>query len=67
MALHWGYRDTTTILVAQRVSSIRGCTRILVLSDGKPIGYGSHEDLMAACEEYRTIALSQMGEGKEPA
>ena len=66
-ALHRGYRDTTTILVAQRVSSIRGCTRILVLSDGRPIGYGSHEELMTGCEEYRTIALSQMGEGKEPA
>ena len=66
-ALHRGYRDTTTILVAQRVSSIRGCTRILVLSDGRPIGYGSHEELRTGCEEYRTIALSQMGEGKEPA
>ncbi len=64
-ALHQGYGKTTTILVAQRVSSIRGCTKILVLSDGKTIGYGTHEQLMENCEEYRTIARSQMGEGKE--
>ncbi|MCQ2420649.1 MAG: ABC transporter ATP-binding protein/permease [Clostridia bacterium] len=64
-ALHRGYGKTTTILVAQRVSSIRDCTRILVLSDGKTIGYGTHEQLMETCEQYRTIARSQMGEGKE--
>lgn len=66
-ALHTNYNDTTTIFVAQRVSSIRGCTHILVLSDGKTAGYGSHEELMASCEEYRIIAQSQMGDGKESA
>ena len=66
-ALHKNYGNTTTVLVAQRISSIRNCTHILVLSDGKPIGYGSHEELMASCDEYRTIALSQMGDGKESA
>lgn len=66
-ALHNNYSDTTTILVAQRISSIRNCTHILVLSDGKTIGYGSHEDLMASCEEYRIIARSQMGDGEESA
>ena len=66
-ALHKNYSDTTTILVAQRISSIRNCTHILVLSDGKTIGYGSHEELMQTCEEYRIIAQSQMGDGKEPA
>ncbi len=63
--LHRNYKDATTILVAQRISSIRQCTRILVLSDGKTIGYGTHEELMRTCEEYQTIARSQMGEGKE--
>ena len=58
---------TTTILIAQRISSIRSCTHILVLSDGKTIGYGTHEELMAGCEEYRIIARSQMGEGRESA
>ena len=66
-ALHRNYSDTTTILVAQRISSIRNCTHILVLSDGKTIGFGSHEELMQTCEEYRIIAQSQMGDGKETA
>lgn len=66
-ALHRNYRDTTTILVAQRISSIRNCTHILVLSDGKAIGYGTHEELMRSCHEYQIIAESQMGEGKETA
>ena len=66
-ALHTSYSDTTTILVAQRVSSIRSCTHILVLSDGKTVGYGSHGELLQTCEEYRIIAQSQMGDGKEPA
>ncbi|MCH5256944.1 MAG: ABC transporter ATP-binding protein [Lachnospiraceae bacterium] len=64
-ALHKNYSDTTTILVAQRISSIRNCTHILVLSDGKTVGFGSHEELMASCDEYRIIAQSQMGDGKE--
>lgn len=66
-ALYRNYRDTTTILVAQRVSSLRNCTHILVLSDGKVTGYGTHEELMQSCHEYRMIAESQMGEGKETA
>ncbi|MCH5249648.1 MAG: ABC transporter ATP-binding protein [Lachnospiraceae bacterium] len=64
-ALHKNYSNTTTILVAQRISSIRGCTHILVLSDGKTVGSGTHEELMKSCEEYRIIAQSQMGDGKE--
>ena len=66
-ALHKNYSDTTTILIAQRISSIRNCSHILVLSDGKTIGYGTHEELMQSCEEYRIIAQSQMGEGRESA
>ena len=66
-ALHKNYSNTTTILVAQRISSIRNCTHILVLSDGKAIGFGSHDELMASCEEYRMIAESQMGDGEESA
>ena len=63
-ALHRSYAQTTTLLVAQRISSIRGCTKILVLSDGKTIGYGTHDELLESCEEYRMIAASQMGEGR---
>lgn len=66
-ALHRNYSNTTTILIAQRISSIRNCDHILVLSDGKTIGYGTHEELMRSCGEYRMIAQTQMGEGKETA
>ena len=61
------YRDTTTLLVAQRVSALRHADRILVLSDGVVIGAGQHEELMRSCQEYRLIAQTQMGEGKEGA
>lgn len=57
------YQDTTLVIVAQRVSSIRNADHILVLEDGSPIGYGSHEELMENCELYREIAKSQMGDG----
>ena len=60
-ALRENYRNTTTVLVAQRVSSLRHADLILVLSDGQVIGCGTHNDLMEACEEYRIIAHTQMG------
>lgn len=53
--------DTTLVIVAQRVSSIRNADHILVLEDGKAIGYGKHEELIKDCAVYREIALSQMG------
>ena len=64
-ALRENYRHTTTVLVAQRVSSLRHADLILVLSDGTVIGKGTHEQLMESCEEYRHIAEIQMGDGKE--
>jgi len=64
-ALRSGYRDTTTVLIAQRVSSLRHADLILVLQDGQVIGAGSHELLMETCGEYRTIAQTQMGGGRE--
>ena len=66
-AIHRDYRDTTTVLVAQRISSLRHADLILVLHDGTLIGAGTHEQLMADCPEYRTIAHNQMGLGKEGA
>ena len=59
------YRHTTTVLVAQRVSSLRHADLILVLRDGGVIGAGTHEQLMASCEEYAMIARTQMGDGEE--
>ena len=66
-ALREGYRNTTTVLVAQRISSLRHADLILVLDDGKISGAGNHEQLMQTCEEYRIIAETQMGDGKEGA
>ena len=66
-ALRENYRNTTTVLVAQRVSSLRHADLILVLDDGAVIGMGDHDQLMRSCEEYRIIAETQMGEGEEAA
>ena len=66
-ALRQNHRDTTTVLVAQRVSSLRHADLILVLSDGAVIGAGDHDHLMEVCDEYRIIAETQMGDGKEGA
>ena len=64
-ALRTGYRETTTVLVAQRVSSLRHADLILMLHDGAVMGMGNHDQLMESCEEYRIIADIQMGDGKE--
>ena len=64
-ALRENYRHTTTVLVAQRISSLRHADLILVLDDGQVIGMGDHDTLMETCEEYRLIAHTQMGDGKE--
>ena len=64
-ALRENHRNTTTVVVAQRVSSLRHADLILVLSDGAVIGAGRHEELLETCGEYRMIAETQMGDGKE--
>ena len=66
-ALRQNHRDTTTVLVAQRVRSLRHADLILVLSDGAVIGAGDHDHQMEVCDEYRIIAETQMGDGKEGA
>ena len=66
-ALRSDYRNTTTVLVAQRISSLRHADLILVLEDGQVIGAGNHDHLMDTCEEYRIIAQTQMGDGREGA
>ena len=64
-ALRKHYRSTTTVVIAQRISSLRHADLILVLSDGQVIGAGNHSQLLESCEEYRTIAHLQMGDRKE--
>lgn len=54
--------ETTRIIVAQRVSTIRHADRILVLEDGRCVGQGTHEELMASCPVYQEIARSQLSE-----
>ena len=64
-ALRENYRATTTVLVTQRVSSLCHADLILMLHDGCVIGMGKHAELMESCEEYRSIAQAQMGDGRE--
>ena len=60
-ALKEHYADTTSIIIAQRVSSILHCDLILVMDEGKCIGMGTHEYLLETCKEYKEISDSQMG------
>lgn len=60
-AIREHHSDTTTIIVAQRISSIMSLDDILVLEEGKIIGHGTHEELMRSCNMYREIYKTQMG------
>ncbi|MBM3718085.1 MAG: ABC transporter ATP-binding protein [Actinobacteria bacterium] len=51
--------DAITVVVAQRISTIRGADRILVLEDGLTVGLGTHDELLAGCATYREIVESQ--------
>ena len=58
-----GLDDVGSVIISQRVASIRACDLILVLHHGQLVGLGSHEQLMRSCEHYQEIAHSQlMGE-----
>lgn len=53
-------KDTTKIIVAQRLSTIRHADKIIVLDRGEAVGMGTHEELMKNCDVYKEIALSQL-------
>ncbi|HIS94881.1 MAG TPA: ABC transporter ATP-binding protein [Candidatus Ventricola gallistercoris] len=55
------HRTSTTIMIAQRVSSIQSMTHILVMDNGRCIGYGTHEELLKTCPSYLYTYRSQMG------
>lgn len=55
------FKDTTTIMIAQRISSIMQADKICVLEDGNIVGYGTHEELIESCETYKEISKSQLG------
>jgi ATP-binding cassette subfamily B multidrug efflux pump len=59
-ALHERTGQSTTFLVAQRISSIMYADQIIVLNNGRVVGKGTHQELMENCEVYREIALSQL-------
>lgn len=60
-ALQKEYGDTTSIIVTQRVSTIKNADRILFLNEGKVLGSGTHRQLLASCPAYREIYEVQMG------
>lgn len=57
-------KDTTRIIIAQRISSVQDADRILVLDDGKIIGSGTHEGLLRTCRAYEEIYATQIGENR---
>lgn len=59
-AINKHYGDTTTIIIAQRVSSVMNCDKIILLDKGEIAGYGDHETLLRECEEYREISKMQL-------
>lgn len=60
-AIREHHADTTTIIVAQRISSIMSLDDIIVLEEGRIIGHGTHEELMENCPMYQEIHRVQMG------
>lgn len=61
-ALKESTKDATTIIVAQRISTILNADQIIVLDEGHMTGIGTHKELMKNCEVYRQIAMSQLSE-----
>lgn len=60
-SLYHDLKDTTKIIIAQRISSVQEADQILVLEDGKIIGHGTHEELLKTCETYSKIYTTQIG------
>lgn len=53
-------KGTTTLVVAQRISSIKDADKIIVLEEGQAVGIGTHDELMEKCDVYKEIAYSQL-------
>ena len=61
-ALKKGTKDVTKLIVAQRIGTIIDADKILVLDQGKVVGFGTHNELLNSCDVYKEIALSQLSE-----
>ena len=59
-AIEEHYKGTTSIIIAQRISSVMKLDNILVIEEGQVVGYGSHEELMRDCDVYQEIYQSQL-------
>lgn len=59
-AIRENYNGTTTLVIAQRISSVMKLDHILVIEDGQMAGYGTHEELLNSCETYQEIYQSQL-------
>ena len=59
-AINTELRESTLLIVAQRISTIMNANQIIVLDEGKVVGKGTHKELMENCEVYQQIALSQL-------
>ncbi|MBR3505064.1 MAG: ABC transporter ATP-binding protein [Clostridia bacterium] len=60
-AIESHHGDSTLIMIAQRVSSVMGMTHVMVMDNGRCIGYGTHEELLESCPAYKEIYDIQMG------
>ena len=60
-----GLKDSTKIIIAQRISSVKDADRIIVMNDGKITGIGTHDELLASNEEYGEIYYSQTDKTSE--
>lgn len=60
--LNKAYKNTTKVIVAQRIGTIMNADQIIVLDQGKMVGKGTHKQLLKSCKVYREIALSQLSE-----
>ena len=65
-AIREAYQNTTTVLVAQRVSAVMAADHILVMDHGKVVGYGKHGALKESCPLYHDLCLLQLGREQQP-